>query len=288
MGRSLRDISSDLKYPKSTVAYVIKKWKVTGDRRNVPRVGRPTKLGDRDRRVLSIEIWKNRTQPMALIREEHQQASGSIVSMNTIRKEAHLLGFHGHAAAHKPLITEFNLAARLMWCKHIEIGPYRSVETGSLERRIKVHPLPFGWQGMDLASAWRTSPARMHCANSQVRWRWNYSLGCFSGMDWDLWSPFMDDNASCHVSKLTKAWYGANGVHRMDWPAQTPIISRTSGRATSPNSGVHYSSKIGEGTFMSSPSRVEENTTSCHTKTSGKYAPKVHSVIASRGGSINY
>ncbi|KAG8192931.1 hypothetical protein JTE90_025638 [Oedothorax gibbosus] len=178
-GRSLRDISSDLKYPKSTVAYVIKKWKVTGDRRNVPRVGRPTKLGDRDRRVLSIEIWKNRTQPMALIREEHQQASGSIVSMNTIRKEAHLLGFHGHAAAHKPLITEFNLAARLMWCKHIEIGPYRSVETGSLERRIKVHPLPFGWQGMDLASAWRTSPARMHCANSQVRWRWNYSLGVF-------------------------------------------------------------------------------------------------------------
>ncbi|GIY92236.1 hypothetical protein CEXT_253791 [Caerostris extrusa] len=29
------------KYPKSTVAYVIKKWKVSGDCRNVPRVGRP-------------------------------------------------------------------------------------------------------------------------------------------------------------------------------------------------------------------------------------------------------
>ncbi|GIY49744.1 hypothetical protein CEXT_200431 [Caerostris extrusa] len=31
-----RDISSDLKYPKSTVAYVIKKWKVSDDCRNVP------------------------------------------------------------------------------------------------------------------------------------------------------------------------------------------------------------------------------------------------------------
>ncbi|GIX84657.1 transposable element Tc1 transposase [Caerostris extrusa] len=41
-GRSLRDISSDLKYTKSTVGYVIKKWKVSGDCRNVPRVGRPT------------------------------------------------------------------------------------------------------------------------------------------------------------------------------------------------------------------------------------------------------
>ncbi|GIY24569.1 transposable element Tc1 transposase [Caerostris darwini] len=75
-GRSLRDISSDLKYPRSTVAYVIKKWKVSGDCRNVPRVGRPTKLGDRDRRVLTREIRKNRTQPMALIREEFQQVSG--------------------------------------------------------------------------------------------------------------------------------------------------------------------------------------------------------------------
>ena len=42
---------------------------------------------------------------MALIREEFQQASGSIVSMNIIRKEVQLLGFHGRAAAHKPLIT---------------------------------------------------------------------------------------------------------------------------------------------------------------------------------------
>ncbi|GIY63825.1 c-Maf-inducing protein [Caerostris extrusa] len=118
-GRSLRDISRVLKYPKSTVAYVIKKWKVSGDCRNVPRVGRPTKLGDRDRRVLTREIRKNRTQPMALIREEFQQASGSIVSMNTIRKEAHLHGFHGRAAAHKPLITKSNRAVRMhgMGCK---------------------------------------------------------------------------------------------------------------------------------------------------------------------------
>ncbi|KFM59511.1 hypothetical protein X975_23094, partial [Stegodyphus mimosarum] len=98
-GRSLRDISSDLKYPKSTAAYVIKKWKVSGDCRNVPRVGRPTKLGDRDPRVLSREIRKNRTQQMAFICEEFQQASGSIASIKTIRKEAHLLGFHGRAAA---------------------------------------------------------------------------------------------------------------------------------------------------------------------------------------------
>ncbi|GIY19762.1 transposable element Tc1 transposase [Caerostris darwini] len=62
-GRSLRDISSDLKYPKWTVAYVIKKWKVSGDCRNVPRVGRPTKLGDRGRRVLTRELRKPAQNP---------------------------------------------------------------------------------------------------------------------------------------------------------------------------------------------------------------------------------
>ncbi|GFV17792.1 transposable element Tc1 transposase [Trichonephila clavipes] len=57
----LRDISSELNIPKSTVAFVIKKWKVKGDCRNVVRTGRPTKLRDRDRRVLSKEIRKNFT-----------------------------------------------------------------------------------------------------------------------------------------------------------------------------------------------------------------------------------
>ena len=37
-------ILKGLKYPKSTVAYVIKKWKVSGNCWNVPRVGGPTKL----------------------------------------------------------------------------------------------------------------------------------------------------------------------------------------------------------------------------------------------------
>jgi transposase len=93
-GRSIRDISSELKYPKSTVGYVIRKWKVSGDCRNVPRPGRPTKLGVRDRRVLSREIRKNRTQPLSHNREEIQHASVTDASMNTILKEAHLLGYH--------------------------------------------------------------------------------------------------------------------------------------------------------------------------------------------------
>jgi len=185
-GRSLRDISSDLKYPKSTVAYVIKKWKVSGDCRNVPRVGRPTKLGARDRRVLSREIRKNRTQPMALIREEFQKASGSIVSMNTI--------------------ASYVVAV-------LRVGP-------------------------------------LLLSGRQCQ------LSCFDvnhGLVWCQWSS--TNGLACPEPRPE--------------PYRAPL-----GRVASPNSGVHYPCKIGEGTSMSSPSRVDENTTSCHTKTCGKYAPE--------------
>ncbi|GFY34710.1 hypothetical protein TNCV_4701911 [Trichonephila clavipes] len=40
------------------MAFMNKKWKVRGDCWNVLRPGRPTKLRDKDRRVLSKEIRK--------------------------------------------------------------------------------------------------------------------------------------------------------------------------------------------------------------------------------------
>ena len=47
-GRSLRDISKELNISKSTVAFVIKKWKMSGKYRNVLLPGRLKKLADRD------------------------------------------------------------------------------------------------------------------------------------------------------------------------------------------------------------------------------------------------
>ncbi|GFX92939.1 transposable element Tc1 transposase [Trichonephila clavipes] len=62
-GRFLRNISSEINIPKSTVTFVIKKWKVSGDYRNVLSSARPTKLRYRDRQVLSKEIQPQTIAP---------------------------------------------------------------------------------------------------------------------------------------------------------------------------------------------------------------------------------
>lgn len=52
---------------------------------------------------------------MAHIRQKFQQVSECAVSMNIIRKEVQLLGFHGRAAVFKPFITKSNSTAWLRW-----------------------------------------------------------------------------------------------------------------------------------------------------------------------------
>ncbi|GFX12804.1 hypothetical protein TNCV_1975421 [Trichonephila clavipes] len=80
------------------------------------------KLKDGNCQGLSKEIQKNHPKSMAHKLQEFKQVSGTDVSINAILKEAHLLGFHGRAAPHNPLITKSNGAFRLRWRKGFEIG----------------------------------------------------------------------------------------------------------------------------------------------------------------------
>ncbi|GFV79736.1 hypothetical protein TNCV_1725611 [Trichonephila clavipes] len=60
---------------------------------------------------------KHRTKLMSHIFQEFLESFGIVISINTLRKEAHLLGSHGRAAAHKSFITTFNHGTRLRWWK---------------------------------------------------------------------------------------------------------------------------------------------------------------------------
>ncbi len=58
-GQGYKKNSAALKFPKSTVASIILKWKTFGTTRTLPRAGRLAKLSYRGRRALVREVKKN-------------------------------------------------------------------------------------------------------------------------------------------------------------------------------------------------------------------------------------
>ena len=63
-----------------------------------PRSGRLHKLTEQNRRVLKGATHKNCLSSVATLTTEFQAASGSNISIITVRPELHEIGFHGRAA----------------------------------------------------------------------------------------------------------------------------------------------------------------------------------------------
>ncbi|GFX51157.1 uncharacterized protein TNCV_2735081 [Trichonephila clavipes] len=107
--KSVREIADILQKPKSTVSDVIGKWKRRGNETAEKRTGRPTILGERSHRTLKRIVKQNCKSSWVEISQEFQSSSGISLSSRTVRRELKNLGFHGHAAAHKPHITPQNV-----------------------------------------------------------------------------------------------------------------------------------------------------------------------------------
>jgi hypothetical protein len=67
--------------------------------------------------VLKSIARKNSLSSVAALTTEFQIAPGSNVSITTVHRELHEMGFHGRASAHKPKITMRNAKRWLEWCK---------------------------------------------------------------------------------------------------------------------------------------------------------------------------
>ncbi|GFT14107.1 uncharacterized protein TNCV_3641761 [Trichonephila clavipes] len=72
---------------------------------------------ERSRRTLKRVVKQNHKSSLVEISQEFQSSSGISVSSRTVRRELKNLGFHGHAATHKPNITPQNAEHRLQWCR---------------------------------------------------------------------------------------------------------------------------------------------------------------------------
>ncbi|GFT26548.1 hypothetical protein TNCV_3603951 [Trichonephila clavipes] len=105
-------------------------------------------------------------------RSSFQQASGIVVSINVIHKEAHLLGFHGRASAHKFLITISNHAARLRWCKELKKWTLNELK----QVLLRNESTSISWMEESGLGVYFCQNALCH---SKVWQKWNYGIWMF-------------------------------------------------------------------------------------------------------------
>jgi transposase len=137
--KSVRDIATLLKLPKSMVGDVIVKWKRKDTTTTKPRPGRPLLMIDRDRRTLKKVVHETRQTSRETITCEFCSAMNCPASTMTVRRDLRGMGFHGWTAAHKPNISPVNAKSRLKWCKerrHWAVDNWKCVIWGGESRYI--------------------------------------------------------------------------------------------------------------------------------------------------------
>ena len=113
--KTVREISSLLEIPLSTVSDIIRKWKRLGTTATQPRSGRQRKITERGQRLLRRMVRKSRSADS--IAEGFRASTGINVSTKTVRLELHGMGFQSRAAACRPHITKSHAKHRMEWCK---------------------------------------------------------------------------------------------------------------------------------------------------------------------------
>ena len=153
-GASLSEIANVVRKSKKSISLVLKRYRERGSIQIAKRSGRPKKLQEIDRRVLKYEIVKNCRIPLA----ELASSLPIPVSMNTIQKEVHDLGFGNRIAKKKPFLNERHKKLRLAFAKehkHWTVEQWKlviwsdesSFEIGAYSRQTRV---------------WRTTSQKFH------------------------------------------------------------------------------------------------------------------------------
>ncbi|CAI9533757.1 unnamed protein product [Staurois parvus] len=68
-------------------------------------------------RMLKRTVHRSRQLSAESIAKDLQTSCGLQISITTMRREVHGMGFHGRAAASKPYISKYNAKLQMQWCK---------------------------------------------------------------------------------------------------------------------------------------------------------------------------
>lgn len=243
-GEGYKKISKTLNIPQSTVASIIKKWKVYHTTQTLPRSGRPSKLSSRARRKLVRYASK---RPMATMKQlkELLAETGENVHESTIsrslrkaklgkmaprkpmQKGAHLQSRVEFAKKH--LTDPVNVWQRVLWSDETKLElsvsgtahPSGSITASEPEGGSIVLWGCFSWAGIGrlvkiegkMDGAKYTQILQENLLQSAKRLKLGRKF------------IFQHDNDSKHKAKATLEWLNKSRVTVLDWPKKSPDLN---------------------------------------------------------------
>ena len=255
-GYSFRDIAKKVKCGKSTVQELCKKFELTGEVKDKPRTGRPTKSTPRQDRVLVRLSQNSRFSSSKELAQQWRTEQGVNVSASTVRTRLIKAGLNARRPVKKPLLSDVNIKKRYQWAQaHAHwtdqdwakvlfsdespfelVVPHKKcfVRRRKGERYNKECVLPTVEHGGGSLMVWGCiSDAgvgliqRVHGnINSEayiqiLKDSMVPSAGAAFGQDF----VFQQDNAPCHTSKMTTNYLLCNRINVLPWPPQSPDMN---------------------------------------------------------------
>ena len=122
-GDSQREIAVKTLLPRTTVQYMIEKFKSTKCIGNLFGRGRKRKTTAATDRLIQRKLKADRRKSAPAVKIEIENELGISLSADTIRNRAHEVGLYGRIARKKPYINKMNRGKRLKFAKEMLIKP---------------------------------------------------------------------------------------------------------------------------------------------------------------------
>lgn len=209
--------------------------------------GRPARLSDAARDSLERIAERSSNLSNLQMARRLQEKGHPLVSPSTIARELWALDMVRKMPSAKPLLTPAHKERRLAWCQAnrdrdwsrvvfsdeatLRFAPFRPKLLMKKGKQRKVVPTTkhppslMVWGGITSRGATPMAPIT-GIINSDVYQDvlMDYLVPTMSIFFLDGF-VFQQDNAPPHVSRSTRAFFGAQGIEVMDWPPQSPDLN---------------------------------------------------------------
>ncbi|CAF1467247.1 unnamed protein product [Rotaria magnacalcarata] len=256
-GDTEREITEKTLIPRTSIHYMIAKYKSTKCIGNTIGRGRKRKTTIHTDRIIQRKIKTDRRKSASTVKAELKTELKICISESTIRRRAHDIGLYGRVARKKPYVSKVNRGKRLAYARC-----YREKALGFWDEVVWSDESKFNLFGSDgKVMVWRTTkeelnpmctvPTVKHGGGNVKCW------GCFSSsgvgslvfIDGNMtgemyrdileknllksvaklglnhqWT-FQHDNDPKHTSGIVKNWLNRKGVEQLKWPPFSPDLN---------------------------------------------------------------